>query len=220
MDKYYAEMNGAVGIENYQIPKIKERKERKRFETSAEVIRNGERVKIDNLQFYTYVTKDNPDEPMVAIDFYVKPIEKNVGSVLSQTGSRTVSVARMVWASLGGLITGKFSFKEISGPVGAASAVTKVASEGLQSSFGDAVNNILYMMMLITVNLGIFNMLPFPALDGGRFVFLIIEGVFHKPIPRRVERIINGAGLAILLLFMFIITIKDVWQLLPFANGG
>jgi regulator of sigma E protease len=72
------------------------------------------------------------------------------------------------------------------------------------------------MMMLISINLGIFNMLPFPALDGGRVLFLLIEGIFRKPIPRKVESIVNGIGLAILLLFMLLITVKDVWQLLPF----
>jgi regulator of sigma E protease len=122
----------------------------------------------------------------------------------------------MVWSSLKGLVTGQFGLNDLSGPVGAASAITQVASVGLESSFLDAFNNILYMMMLISINLGIFNMLPFPALDGGRVLFLLIEGIFRKPIPRKVESIVNGIGLAILLLFMLLITVKDVWQLLPF----
>jgi regulator of sigma E protease len=76
------------------------------------------------------------------------------------------------------------------------------------------------MMMLISVNLGIFNMLPFPALDGGRFLFLLIEFIFKKPIPRKVEQVVNGIGLAILLTFMAVITVKDIWVLLPFNSGG
>ena len=153
-----------------------------------------------------------------SIDFYVEPIKKTFGTVMEQTGAQTISTIRMVWSSIIGLIQGQFSFKDISGPVGAASAITQVASEGLKSSFGDAVNNILYVMMIITVNLGIFNMLPFPALDGGRFLFLLIEAVFHKPIPRKVEKIVNTAGLIILLTFMAIITFKDIWQLTPFGK--
>ena len=73
--------------------------------------------------------------------------------------------------------------------------------------------NILFVMILITVNLGMFNMLPFPALDGGRFVFLIIEGIFRKPIPRKVEQYVNATGFIILILFMMIVSVKDVWQL-------
>ena len=76
-----------------------------------------------------------------------------------------------------------------------------------------AFNNILYMMMLISINLGIFNMLPFPALDGGRFLFLLIEAVFRKPIPRKAEAVINSIGLGLLLVFIFLITVKDIWQL-------
>nr|MCR5653906.1 site-2 protease family protein [Ruminococcus sp.] len=139
-------------------------------------------------------------------------------TVMEQTGAQTVSTIRMVWASLIGLIQGQFSFKDISGPVGAASAITQVASEGLKTGFGDAVNNILYVMMIITVNLGIFNMLPFPALDGGRFLFLLIEAIFRKPIPRKVEKYVNAAGLVLLLAFMVVITFKDIWQLLPFGK--
>ncbi|MBR1731581.1 MAG: RIP metalloprotease RseP [Ruminococcus sp.] len=213
-EEYYAEMEKTAGIKDYKIPEIKERKTRQRFVTDAEVIRDGKCVEIKNLEFYTYLESKDSTEPKVSVDFYVEPIEKTFGTVLEQTGSQTVSTIRMVWSSLIGLIQGQFSFKDISGPVGAASAITQVASEGLKSSFGDAVNNILYVMMVITVNLGIFNMLPFPALDGGRFLFLLIEAIFHKPIPRKVEKIVNGVGLVLLLAFMAVITFKDVWQLI------
>jgi regulator of sigma E protease len=123
-------------------------------------------------------------------------------------------MAKNVWTSLVWLVQGRFSFADMSGPVGIATAVTQVASKGLLSGFGDAVNNILYVMILITVNLGIVNMLPFPALDGGRFVFLLIEGIFRKPVPRKVEQFVNGAGMVLLLLFMLVISLKDVWLLL------
>ena len=70
------------------------------------------------------------------------------------------------------------------------------------------------IMALITVNLGIVNMLPFPALDGGRFVFLLIEAIFRRPIPRKVEYIVNGIGLALLILLIIIISINDVGKLI------
>lgn len=218
MNDYYAKMENAAGVKKYKIPEIEVKKTRLRYQTDVEVLRNGKNVTLKDVQFYTYL-KDGKDEtPSVMMDFYVKPIKKNVGTVLQQTGIQTVSVARMVWSSLIGLAQGAFSIQDISGPVGAASAITQVASQGLEKSFLDAFNNILYMMMLISVNLGIFNMLPFPALDGGRFLFLLIEAIFKKPIPRKVEQIVNGVGLAILLLFMAAITVKDIWVLLPFGK--
>ena len=216
MDDYYSDIELNLGVKDYKIPEIKERKTRQRFQTDMEVTRNGKNVTLKDVQLYTYLESKDAKEQTVAIDYYVAPIEKNVGTVLSQTGLQTVSVARMVWSSLIGLVTGQFSIKDISGPVGAATAISQVASKGLESSFLEAFNNILFMMMLISVNLGIFNMLPFPALDGGRFLFLLIEFIFRKPIPRRVEQIVNGVGLGILLLFMAVITVKDIWVLLPF----
>lgn len=219
MDEYYSKMAEFIGIKDYKTPEIKERKTRLRFQTDVDVIRDGKTVTLKDVQLYTYLAEKDAKEPSVSIDYYVKPIEKNFVTVLQQTGIQTVAVARMVWSSLIGLATGQFTFKDVSGPVGAASAITQVASKGLESSFLDAFNNILYMMMLISVNLGIFNMLPFPALDGGRFLFLLIEFIFRKPVPRKVERIVNGIGLAILLTFMAVITVKDIWMLLPFAGG-
>lgn len=220
MDTYYSEIELNLGVKKYNIPEIKERKTRQRFVTDIEVLRNGKNTKLKDVQFYTYLESKDSKEPKMSLDYYVNPIEKNFSTVFQQTGIQTVSVARMVWSSLIGLVTGQFSFNEISGPVGAASAITQVASKGLENSFLEAFNNILFMMMLISVNLGIFNMLPFPALDGGRFLFLLIEFVFRKPIPRKVEQIVNGAGLVLLLIFMAVITVKDIWVLLPFNGAG
>ena len=68
-------------------------------------------------------------------------------------------------------------------------------------------------MALITVNLGIFNLLPLPALDGGRLLFVIIEGIRRKPIDPEKEGIVHFVGFALLILLMIVITIKDVWSL-------
>ena len=77
----------------------------------------------------------------------------------------------------------------------------------------NAVNNIIIMMTVISVNLGIFNLLPLPALDGGRFVFLLIEGIRRKPIPVKYESYVNTIGFVLLIGLMVVVTFKDVWQL-------
>lgn len=212
-ENYYKEINDACGIKNYKVEKIVEKETRKRYTADILVERNGEEKLLKNVQFFTYTTKDNSD-PQVSIDFYVKPIEKTFGSVLSQTFKQTISTCKMIYASLGGLLTGKFGLKDMSGPIGIASAVTTVASESLSSGFMSAVNSIIYVMMIITVNLGLFNMLPFPALDGGRFVFLIIEAIRGKSVPRKVEAIVNGIGMGLLILLMILITANDIFKLI------
>lgn len=185
---------------------------RQRFRADVVVNRNGEEVTLDDMDFYSYRIEGDP-EPKMAIDFSTAPKERTFLSLLGETGSQTVSVVRMVTDSLVGLVRGEFGFNDVSGPIGAASATVEVAQEGLKSGFGTAVSNIVYVMMIITVNLGVVNMLPFPALDGGRFVFLIIEGIFKKPIPRKFEAVVNAVGLGILLLFMLVISVKDIWML-------
>lgn len=212
-ENYYKKINDACGIKDYKVEKIVEKETRKRYTADILVERNGEEKLLKNVQFFTYTTKDNSD-PQVSIDFYVKPIEKTFGSVLSQTFKQTISTCKMIYASLGGLLTGKFGLKDMSGPIGIASAVTTVASESLSSGFMSAVNSIIYVMMIITVNLGLFNMLPFPALDGGRFVFLIIEAIRGKSVPRKVEAIVNGIGMGLLILLMILITANDIFKLI------
>ena len=212
LEQGYKDLNKLVGITESTIPKIEIKETRQRFRTDVTVIRDGEQVELKDVDFFTTLNPET-NKPEIRWDFFVKPIEKNFSTVITETCSQTVSVARMVWASLAGLVTGQFGFNEVSGPVGITNAITQVAAEGLEKSFLDAVNNIILVMVIITVNLGIFNMLPFPALDGGRFVLLLIEGIFRKPIPRKIEAAINGAGLAILFLFMILVTFKDIWQI-------
>lgn len=212
LEQGYKDLNKLVGVTKYTVPEIEIKETRQRFRTDITVIRNGKQIELKDVDFFTTLNTET-NKPELRWDFFVKPIEKNFTTVITETCSQTVSVARMVWASLAGLVTGQFGFNEVSGPVGITNAITQVASQGLERSFLDAVNNIILVMVIITVNLGIFNMLPFPALDGGRFVLLLIEGIFRKPIPRKIEAAINGAGLAILFLFMIVVTFKDIWQI-------
>lgn len=206
--------------ETYSYPEIEERDERVRYTADMTVERGGEKVCLEDVQFYTdYKTAEaaeqrNNKETIVRFDFTVEPIEKNFGTVLEQTVSQTCSLAKTVWQSLIMLVQGRFSITDLSGPVGITKAVSVVASEGLKVNFMSAVNNIVFIMALITVNLGVVNLLPFPALDGGRFVFLLIEAIIRRPLPRKVEYIVNGVGLAILLTFIAVISVKDIWQLI------
>lgn len=215
-DKIYSVL-GVTDKTKYKYPEIEKRDSRQRFTADVTVERDGQRVNLEQVQFYSYYASDEDadnNKASVGIDFYVEPIEKSFFTVLEQTGSQTVSLAKTVWQSLIMLVQGRFTFNDLSGPVGMTKAVSMVASEGLKVNFASAVNNIVFIMALITVNLGVVNLLPFPALDGGRFVFLLIEAIIRRPLPRKFEYIVNGAGLVILILFIIIISVKDVWQLI------
>ncbi len=217
--EYYNSLADIVGKEHAEkIPEIEEKDTRQRFRTNMTVERDGEKLELQDVDLLTLKNSADDDTPQHQIDLYIKPIEKNVGTVIQQTFANTVSVVRMVWGSLIGLIKGQFSLNDMSGPVGIASAITKVAGESLRTSgFGSAVSSIVYVMMVITINLGIVNMLPFPALDGGRFLMLLIEWIFRKPVPRKVESIINTVGLVLLLGLSVFIAFQDVWKL--FSGG-
>ena len=182
------------------------------------VERNGEKVNLENVTFSTQKAENGMD--IIQLDFYVMPIERTFTSLMSQSFFTTVSTIRMVWASLIGIITGRFGFNDIAGPIGAASAIGQAASIGLQANFLQAVNNIVMMMVMITVNLGIVNLLPLPALDGGRLVFLILEAIRRKPVPPKYEGWVHASGFALLMALMAVITFSDILRLVTGKGLG
>jgi len=158
-------------------------------------------------------TRQNGDKQAMVLDFYVSGIERNPVTLIQKSGADTVSVVRMVWYSLVGLVTGQFGLNDMAGPIGAADAISQAASMGLKQGVLPAMNNIIMMMMMITVNLGVVNLLPLPALDGGRLIFLLIELVRRRPINPKYEGWVHAAGFALLMTFMVIITYSDVLRL-------
>ena len=103
------------------------------------------------------------------------------------------------------LITGRYSLSAVSGPVGISGAIGDAATEGLDS--------LLNIVVIISINLGFMNLLPIPALDGGRLLTILAEMITRKKLPANVEAAINGVGLMLLLLLSLVIMVKDVIQL-------
>ena len=209
-----AALGGQKKPEKY--PEIEARETRSRYRSDMTVMRDGEKIELKDVDIMTL--RGDDDKPKMQLDFYVQPLDKSFGTIIGETFKETVSIVRMVWGGLAGLVTGKFSINEMAGPVGLAATITDVASKSLETGgFGSAVGSILYVMMVITINLGVVNMLPFPALDGGRFLMLLIEWIFRKPVPRKVESVINTVGLVLLLGLSAVIAVKDVWKI--FSGG-
>ena len=118
---------------------------------------------------------------------------------MNETG---VNLVRMVFETIFDLVTGRYTVDAVSGPVGAAGVMSEVASVSMIS--------FMYLLAAISINLGIFNLLPIPALDGFRVLFVLIELIFRRPVPRKIEQKINQVGLIVLLLLMILITCKDI----------
>lgn len=167
------------------------------------VERAGKKVSLDDVSFRT---SEVDGISYVEVDFYVKGIEKTPITFIEQTFNTAIANCRVVWFSLIDLITGKYGLSAMSGPVGITVAIGSVAKANLF--------NVLPIMALITINLGIFNLLPLPALDGGRILFILFELVKGKPVPQKYEGVIHTVGLVILLAFMILITAKDIISLI------
>jgi len=166
------------------------------------VKRNGETIVLKEVVF---PTEESEGVVFGNYDFKLYAMKKTFGNIISQSFFRSVNAVKMVFDTLKDLIGGRFGVDSFSGPVGMTSTVGEAASAGFSS--------ILYLVTIISVNLGIMNLLPLPALDGGRIVMLLIEAVTRRPVNRKVEGYINAAGLSILLGFMFFVTAKDVISL-------
>lgn len=166
------------------------------------VLRNGEKVVIKDVEFGT-ATESGVTYGM--LDFKIYGQNKTFFGVIKHSFYRSVSTVKMIWESLIDLFTGKYGIEAISGPVGVTKAIGEAASYGFET--------LVYVTVVISINLGMMNLFPFPALDGGRFIVLLIELIFRKKLNSKVEATINYVGLIILLVFMAFITCKDIIQL-------
>lgn len=121
---------------------------------------------------------------------------------------------RYVFLSLKMLVTGRVGLRDMSGAIGIVDTIGTVVEEGMESGgVYVALLNIFMMMVLLNVNLGVMNLLPIPALDGGRLVFILIEWIRGKPLPAKTEAMIHSVGLILLLILLAVIMVSDVLRL-------
>ncbi|WHH58973.1 RIP metalloprotease RseP [Petroclostridium sp. X23] len=129
-------------------------------------------------------------------------VSKNIVNITQYAYYRTVFLTKVIFASLGDLVTGKAGMNQVSGPVGIVQGIGTAAKEGLR--------NLAFLAALISINLGIFNLLPIPALDGSKIMFLLIEGVRKKPISPEKEGMVHFVGFAMLILLLVFVTFNDI----------
>ncbi|MCI8514064.1 MAG: RIP metalloprotease RseP [Lachnospiraceae bacterium] len=118
------------------------------------------------------------------------------------------------WASLGMLFTGRVPVTELSGPVGIVSVVNDVVEESKTDGAFYVFINLANISLLLSVNLGVMNLLPFPALDGGRILFILFELIRGKPVPSEKEGIVHMVGMVLLMLLMTFVFYNDIVRLI------
>lgn len=176
------------------------------------VLRNGDKVTLPAVQFESTQFEDGTRS--LHIDFRVVGGKVTPLSVLDYSAKKFVSVGRMIWLSLRDLLTGKYGLNDLSGPVGIVDAIGDVVGSTQHGvDFGTMLANLASFVVFITINVGIFNLLPIPALDGARAIFLIVEGIRRKPIKPEHEGIVHMIGMILLLGLMVIVTISDIFKL-------
>lgn len=174
------------------------------------LLRNGKEIVLSNVVF-AVATDDASGMVYGRADFYVNVTEKNFASVIKNGFFESCLTIRMLIDSLVDLFSGAYGVEDLSGPVG----VTTVIADAAKTS----AYQLWYIFVFIAMNLGVMNLLPFPALDGGRLIVLVIELIIRRPVNKKVEGYINMAGMLILLTFMALITVKDIGTIIQNMAG-
>lgn len=173
---------------------VKRGDEEKTFNIKPEVLENSEGVAVMGLTMY--------DTMIVKYGFFAS---------IWQGFKTTFIMIGLVFAAfydlIKTLVTSGELIADVSGPVGVAEKAGEFIQVGLMQT--------LQFMAILSINLGVINILPFPALDGGRLLFIIIEGIRRKPLNEKAENIINNIGFSLLILLIIAVTFKDIWTLGP-----
>ena len=179
------------------------------------VERDGKRVTLNDFPMgrYDYVYENSTYHGFGLIFGQVDDL--SVPERMAQGWAQTFDFARIVWLSLGDLVTGRVAVSELSGVIGVVDVVSEVGAES--ESVAEGVQNVFYFMALIAVNLAVMNMLPIPALDGGRVFFVLLNGIIYavsrRRIPERYEGYVHAGAFVLLLVLMAAVALHDVWNI-------
>lgn len=167
------------------------------------VLRDGKKQLLKDVKFDS---EEYEGMEFLTVDFKVYGEKRTFGTFIKNTIKTSASYTVVIWRSLVDLLSGKYGISQVSGPVGVTVVIADAARQSLQS--------LLPLMAFISINLGIFNLLPIPALDGGRLIFILFEMIFKKNVPQKYESLVHTIGFILLIGFMILILIKDVLGLI------
>ncbi len=176
------------------------------------VLRNGEKVVLNDFLMETH---QFPGETGERYGFSFSTVPGDFGNTAKYVAGSSASIVRSVRLSLTMLLTGQAGLKDVSGPVGIVQIMSDTAEAS--GSTGRAIMNMLYLGGFLAINLAVMNLLPIPALDGGRVVGLllttVIEKITRKKLDPKYEGYIHGVGMVLLLALMAVILFKDVFTI-------
>ena len=182
-----------------------------------EVIRDGEHIVLDDLPLERreYTSMDGSKYTGFGLYIGVHVEEGTWMSRVKYTWRTCLSFVQMIRFSLAQIFSGGASIGDLSGPVGIVSTMTEIGSAA--DSVKAALESIFYFGALLAVNLAVMNLLPLPALDGGRILFLLADAagmlLFKRKVPERWQAAVNGVCLALLMGVMALVTLNDVTKL-------
>ena len=171
------------------------------------VRRDGKLVELPDVQFDTW--QDEQGQIHMTLGFTVYGLKKTPQNVLKESANSVIYYGRIIYTSLADLLRGRESINDLSGPVGIVTAIGQAASYGWE--------DVAELLGLITINLGVLNLLPFPALDGGKIVFLLIEAVTGHAVPEKIQSSLTVAAFALLFGLMLFATYNDIVRLVTGA---
>ena len=152
----------------------------------------------------------SPEDKVYLVGFIAMKVKGNIVSAVPSAFSQTINLVKMTIGSFYELLTMQLSVDQLSGPVGVITAGVQVWDAGAKESIWFAIQQMLFLGALISANLGVFNLFPFPALDGGRILFLGIEAVRGKPVNPKVEGFFHFIGFALLMFLMVFVLYNDI----------
>lgn len=173
------------------------------------VIMEGERLS-DGSYLEIKPEEENTSQTVERLIIGYTPCREKVNffNIWGEAWNQTKFVVKLVYNSLWDLITGKAGMETVSGPVGVVTVVNDAVHSGSYSWL-----YVLNLTALLTINLGIFNLLPIPALDGGRLFFMIAEIITRKTIPAEKEGLVHAIGFALLIAFAVFVSFNDIMRL-------
>jgi len=170
------------------------------------VLRNGKEQVVENVVFF----KGSEQGILYGqIDFIPAKEDKTLGTVLHNAVYQPLSTLKMTIGSLVDTFRGEYGIEALSGPVGIGEQIGEV----IHSDTDGSMEMLFTLIVMITLSLGVCNLLPLPVLDGGRFLLYLIEAVRRKPLPAKVESAIMTVSMLLVLGLMAFVMLKDIWGL-------
>jgi len=176
-----------------------------------EIIRNGDRMTLHDVRIEPQ-PYELDGETVYYYGFYMQQVPATPGLVLKVTAGSSINMVRLVIDSLRMLFVGEANVTDLSGPVGISAMMSQTARQDMSSFW--------YLAALIAINLSVMNLLPIPALDGARILFVLYEIIAHRRANPKVEGYIHGIGLLVMLGLIVFVTFNDIWRLITGSAFG